>query len=148
MFCHRTFVWSWCFVIAHVGYPTLTLNVIDRCDCFIIWFLAIFDMLPFNYLADVLLSDLFMFFHLYHDTLLSFSLCFTIAYLFEADVSPSHMLVILLWLSMSFVRCNVLSFDVSPSLTCYCVIIYLVFYHLICLIVSFDVLPSWLFLLS
>ena len=34
-------------------------------------------------------------------TLLSFSRCFAIAHLFEADVSPSHMFFILLWFSIS-----------------------------------------------
>ena len=73
--------WSRCFAIAHVCYPTLILNIIVRCD--------------------VLSSVLLMSRNLCHDILLSFSRYFAIAYLFEADVSPSHMLVILLWLSMS-----------------------------------------------
>ena len=125
---HITFCWftiahsfSRCFTIAHVCYPTLIFNIIVRCD--------------------VLSSGLLMFHHLFHVILQSYSRCFTIAYSFVdaspsyillADVSPSHVFVILLWSSISLLgvmfyplvywcfaifamlSCHLLA-DVSPS---------------------------------
>ena len=85
-----TYVYCWCFAIAHVCYPTLIFNIIVRCD--------------------VLSSGLLTFRHLFHVILPSFHRCFPNTYSFVdaspshillADVSPSHMFVILLWLLIS-----------------------------------------------
>ena len=121
MFFHRTW---FC-------YPTLILNIIVRCD--------------------VLSSGLLMFHHLCHDILLSYSRCFTITHLFEADVSPSHMFGIVLWFSISLlgvmschlvywcfinfsmIPCYLIA-DVSPSRTC----LKLMFRHCTCLLSYFD----------
>ena len=95
MLHHRIFVWSRCFAIAHVCYPTLILNIIVRCD--------------------VLSSGLLMFCHFCHVIFLSLSRWFAIALVCSRCFAIAHVCYPTLIFNIIF-RCNVSS---SCLIFCY-----------------------------